>query len=1665
MKPASMSEPQPNFIENKRVEPSPFEHGRGAKTRSERDGFIHRMIINRKIVYLLLACLIGIGGVGLFLMNKDEFPTFELKQGLIVGIYPGANAEEVERQLTEPLEELLFAFSEIDRAATYSYSQNGICYIYTDLTVEADRKNEVWSKIKLKLNESKMLLPPGVLAVRVLDEFSSVSALLITLEASDKSYREMSRYAEALEKRLKTIPEVAKVAILGEQTEEIALTVDMERLSAYGINPAALLFQYKTGSLQLPAGAIDNTHIQAPLHFENRLTSEQAVADHLLFATPDGHAIRMGDVADAERRYKEPTAIVKYNGHTALVLSVEMRPDNNIVAFGKEVDAVLADFQQTLPESVRLSRITDQPKVVRNSVYSFLRDLVISMVVVIAVMLLLFPIRSALIASSGVPICIAVTLAFMYLCGIDLNTVTLAALIVVLGMIVDDAIITMDGYMNQLGQSHAAGRNLRTPARPNDRKILAATASANELFMPQFMATVAICAMFFPIKGLISGYLGEFVSLFPYVITIALMTSLAYAMCVVPSLEVRFIDAGTGDPTRRVKGAAAVQKRFFDGLQRIYERAEGWCFRHPRATLLTGVGSIVIAVFFFTRLNIQMMPMAARDYFAVEIKLEGAAGLDATEAVADSMTRLLLDDRRVTSVTAFIGTGAPRFNATYEPMLPGKNTAQLIVNTHSTKATETLLAELENRYEFAFPNARLRFKQMDYQAVKAPVAVEIKGDRLETLLPAAERIQRHMAGMNETLQWVHADFDGFQPTIEVRLSEEEAARLGVNRSLVSLSLAGLSGGQTLTTIWEENGEIPVTLYSRAWNDSADYRALENQMVPTAVPGLSVPLRQVGSIHPDWGVKSRPRKAGTASVTVSADMKQACSQPEAMADIQRFVTDSIRPILPQDATVEYGGLSAVNDTVIPEILLSFICAVAILFFFMLFHFKKISLAALTLTLSLLCMFGAFLGLWIFRLDFGLTAVLGLISLVGIIVRNGIIMFEYADELRMEHGLSAKNAAMEAGKRRMRPIFLTSCTTALGVLPMIISGDALWRPMGVVICFGTMLSIVLIVLIMPVSYWQIFNIGNARKRREADGFNQNADSLDRDVDGALEDDPADRTVVDAMPAARTVGDEPMPATETISQRFKGLPIWLLLMGGLGLSAAGSASAMGSASISASASAACIVTAGAGMTDTLYLSLSDCLEQARSNDLRVRNAELDERAALAQKREALAAYFPNVNVQAFGFGALDPLLDLGITDILGTSAPAYQIQQMVSEWAASVGVSSRYKALGHGYTATVSATQPVFAGGRIVNSNRLANVGVKAAALRKDLTVRETLEETERAYWQVVSLQEKRGTLRQAMTLLDSLHKDVASARKAGLATATDLLQVKLKQNELKAKELELNNGLLLAKMNLCNQIGWPYRPDNLGLLVFSDRLDEAEAPENYYQDEESLLAQQEEIRLLNLSVEAKRLEKKIVTGEALPQIGVGATYGYGHLLHQGEWNGLLYVSAKIPLSDWGGQARKIQRYDCQLQKAENERDFLSDQLLLQLRKLRFDLHTAWEQLQLAKDAEQTARAGMEQTLAHYKAGLATLAELLQAQLSQRECADRHTDQKIAYKTALQAYLNRLGEAAAMETPAEAGTVETTPTPAETAPAPAKRRQNDRANARKATALAAEETPRPE
>lgn len=434
---------------------------------------------------------------------------------------------------------------------------------------------------------------------------------------------------------------------------------------------------------------------------------------------------------------------------------------------------------------------------------------------------------------------------------------------------------------------------------------------------------------------------------------------------------------------------------------------------------------------------------------------------------------------------------------------------------------------------------------------------------------------------------------------------------------------------------------------------------------------------------------------------------------------------------------------------------------------------------------------------------------------------------------------------------------------------------------------------------------------------------------------------------------------------------------------------------------------------------LSLEQCRNMALENNAYVRNAALDVNAARAQKQEALAEYFPKVSVNAFAFYAFDPMLEIGLKDIIGESDFSNTLQNYLNSFASTYGFDPVYSTLKHGITANVSVMQPIFAGGRIVNGNRLAALGLEAAGLQKNVIERNTSEDVERAYWQIISLEEKMKTLDQMTSLVDTLYRDVNAAWSAGLATMNDLLQVRLKKNELRTGKIQLRNGIRVSKMNLCNSIGVRYNPyssvrnDSIPYIddiILTDRLEVEGSPDMYYQPEEEVAARQDESRLLEISVRSKQLEKKMAMGEALPKVGIGASYGYSEMVTDGRMNGAVYAMVQIPLSDWGKTARKMQRYDYQLQKAMNEKEYLDAQLVLQVRKLWIDLESAWEQLLVAEESVSVAKVDVADLTAYYKAGMSPLSELLQAQTRLQEAENDYIDQSINYVTALRSYLDR-------------------------------------------------------
>ena len=1021
------------------------------------------------ITFFVFGALMLFGIWSLPQMSKDEFPQFTIRQGVVAAVYPGATAEEVERQVTVPLEAFINSYEEVDKRLTYSVTEDGAVYCYVMLRNSVQSKDEAWAKMRAGLALfKKTSLPTGVAEVVVVDDFGNTASILLAIESPQRSLNELKHFADILTRQLREIPEVGKLRILGTQQEEIAVTVDMQRLAAYGLSPAALQLPLGLQGLRTVGGSGKSQNFQVTIPY----SGEYEIGEQIIRLDPvTGAVLRLRDIATIERRYPEPEQYVRFYRHgeeaqttsdkpNALIVSMEIEPGNNIVAFGATVEGVLAEARQSLPPDIRLHRVTDQPKVVDDSVRSFLRDILISIIVVIAVMLLLFPLRTALVASTGVPVCIAICIGLMYLTGIELNTVTLAALIFVLGMIVDDSVIVIDGYTNLLEKGWS--------------RWYSATVSTNQLFVPMSLATCAIAGMFFPMTKIITGPLGEFVQLFPFAVSFALGASIFYAAWVTPYLSTRFIRRGRKEATNMFERG---QERFFAVMQQFYKRLLAFCFRRRGWTYLLLAAALGLGLFLLTRLNLQLLPKAERECFAVEIHLRQGAPLSETALVADSLARILVKDSRVKCVTSFVGQASPRFHATYTPQMPAPNFAQFVVGATDAKATAALLREYTPLYENYFANAYVRFKQLDYQVAKNPLEVRLTYAPFADELTAQAEMQLYIDSLKAFMAqrpeqtWVHSEYEDISYQTQVRLKPTAASRLGITQSMLSLYLASVTHGVPLTTLYTQDEPTPVVLYAQ----QVDEHNLSELMVPTGT-GSWVPLRQVADLVPAWHHTHIEHRNGVPTITIGADLRGATSQVDAEQVVRQWLNGFTKRHPTENIRIRYGGLSELNEMIVPQILWSVVAALLVMFVLLLYHFGKIRLALLALSSAALCVFGAFLGLWIFALDISITAVLGVVSLIGIIVRNAIMMYEYAEELRHTKHLSMHDAAYEAGLRRMRPVFLTSATTALGVLPMIIAHTSLWMPMGVVICFGTIFTLPLTLTILPVLYWRIMRVGN-------------------------------------------------------------------------------------------------------------------------------------------------------------------------------------------------------------------------------------------------------------------------------------------------------------------------------------------------------------------------------------------------------------------------------------------------------------------------------------------------------------------------------------------------------------------------------------------------------------
>jgi multidrug efflux pump subunit AcrB len=979
-------------------------------------------------------------------MPRREDPKIAVRRGLVLAAYPGATAEQVEQQVTKRIEERLFAFGEVRKSKTVSTSMVGgvaIDVALEDAVVDADR---FWSKLRHDLNELHFTeLPKGVLGPIVNSDFGDVIAVLLSVSGDRYGYRELQAYLERVESELLRLPAVSKVKRIGEQREKIYVTSSMERLVQYGITPLHLVGALQAQNVVAEAGTFDAGRTRAPIHTTGLYQTEDQIRRQIAGLSPRGTPIYLGDVANVERRYADPDFLVRANGKPTLMLTLEMREGFNIVDFGRDIDRTVERVRKLLPPDLRISAVIDQPKVVEERISHFLSEFGLALVAVIVATLILLPFPVAAVAATAIPVTVMMTFAILRGIGIELHQVSLAALIVVLGMVVDDAIVIADNYVELLDEGI-----------PKDD---AAWRSASDLAVPVFAATLTIAASFLPLAFL-PGQMGEFMFSLPITVAIALLNSYMVAMLLTPLLCRAFIKKGLVAP-HPVAGQAVRKRGALDVMQSVYDRAIAFAMARKRLTMAFGVGAVAAGLALGSLVPQRFFPPAERDEFAINVWMPEGTRLEATNSVVLKIEDALKAETEVKEFASFVGQGAPRFFFSFEPSFPRPNVAQLIVRTSSVKATPGVVHRLRDVLPQRVPQAEVDVQRLTQgDPMWAPVEVRLAGPELTVLDGLAERV-RHVLEAARGGFMVRNDFRESSYALEVGLEPEIASRLGMTNTVVANMLAGSFLGIPVSTFWEGSQSVDIVLRL----DESHRAAFEDVGDTYMVSGFArTPLRGIATMKPVWERSRIVRRNGVRTVTVGTFSQENVLPSTVLAAVKPTL-DTLS--LPEGYDLSYGGEIAIQTESFGHLSVGMIVSVLLIFLILLFQFQNVKDALIIMVSIPLALFGAFFGLLITGNPFGFTAFMGLISLSGVVVRNAIILIDFIREKRHAGG-TVEEAALEAGRRRIRPIFLTTVAAAAGLTPMILSGSGLWSPLASVIAVGLIFSMVFTLLVVPVLY---------------------------------------------------------------------------------------------------------------------------------------------------------------------------------------------------------------------------------------------------------------------------------------------------------------------------------------------------------------------------------------------------------------------------------------------------------------------------------------------------------------------------------------------------------------------------------------------------------------------
>ncbi len=1003
-------------------------------------------VTHKTILFLLASLLTFFGVYAFFTLEMQENPTVVSPASVVKVVYPGASPEDVEKQVVKILEKEINTLEEIKTIEGFALDSIGIIKIvYKDMSDnDILRTND---KIKERVDVAKPNLPANTWEPVIETDFTSAYGLILAVYSDEHTYDTLETVATMLEDTLKQNPRVKAVDTEGKVLQQVFVDLNLEQLSEYGLAITNIPRLLQARNINIPSGNLELGGMRVPVNVTGEYQYPDELAQTIVAVSGTGSPIYLKNIAHVYQDEEKKEKIAFYNGQKALLVGVKYMDGINITQVEQELQKTLQSFKvNNLYTGVGLAEVYNQANFVRDSINLFADNLISAIILLVLVVCLFMGIRSAFIVSIPIPLVICTAFAYMYLAGIPIHQVSIASMIISLSLLVANGIVSNDNIHVNLEQ----GKDLDT----------ACIQGVQEVKIPILTSTLTTVASFLPL-AMMQGPAGKFVYSLPVLVSVALFASYFASLTIVPAMAHGLL--GHKHTPKKAKKPSSLG-HFFSNLSanflNTYANLLTWCLRNTRKVLLISFSVFLLSLLIIPTMLVQVFPPVEREQYVLNIRVQDGATVETTTQIASQVANLLLQEQSVQDFAYSVGTGFMKYYLTFFPTDQASNKAQFLVNGLKSEAPA-----IEKRLQQAIPGVSVSIKELEISMpLDYPIQIRITGDDLTQIRMAADDIRSRLAGM-EGIKNMEDNFGYDTYKLQIHVQEEKANLLGItNYDIANLVRLAINGITVSELKQKDINKDSLDIILRVANTNTS--TLDNIFITSPVTGKNIYLTQIASIETKPALGKIVHRGGKRTITLGINLLENYNTMQMLQKIQD--TLSTYP-LPETCSIEYGGENENNRDTFSSLPLPTVIAIILIYLVLVFQFGNLKEPLIIIATIPLSFIGIIVGLKIMAYPIGFMALLGAISLMGVVVNNGIVLLDYIKILLAQTPNSSPlDTIVQACRIRLRPIMIGMITTVISLLPLMLSGGALWAPLATSIIFGMLISSLLTLLAIPCCY---------------------------------------------------------------------------------------------------------------------------------------------------------------------------------------------------------------------------------------------------------------------------------------------------------------------------------------------------------------------------------------------------------------------------------------------------------------------------------------------------------------------------------------------------------------------------------------------------------------------